>query len=605
MKRSGIIAVFLTVVSIGIVSAPGSGAHATTWYVDCNAPCPGSGLPGDPFCSIQAALDACAPYDSVSVADGVCLENIVWPDTDGIRLYSRSGDPSACVVDGQGVGSVISATSSSGPLSLTIEGITVQNAGDPSPLGLAGIALENNEYELTATIANAVIQNNRTISGVKAAGTGDAPLNVTVRDSTISDTSHPSGYTSFGIGFAAYNGSLDVERSTISGTAGYGVFAMGLGENADIDVADSRIFGNYNAHYAYSQYGGGLIVTTISSAVNSHTVRIEGNEVFHNYGDPAAMNVSYGIVVYGPRIEGSVADNTVYDHASEVNVAIGLCVFAGSVSIDRNRLFNNRGVSAGPGASGGLTIWSGTSEGGVTGTYTVTNNIIASNTRGIFANTAGLGADISIVNDTVVDNHLVGIEESATGAAETKISNCIVGDWDSGTGAVDLVGVGPVTYSNIQDGPPPGAGNISTDPVFVDPDGPDGVFGSPDDDYHLTASSPCIDAGTALGAPSHDYDGDARPQPSGGAVDIGADEYLKGGCFVATAAFGSAVDSKIDVLRSLRDRHLARTALGRAFIAFYYGHSEPVAECIARHEWLRTLVRIMLLPVIGGVSALT
>jgi hypothetical protein len=55
------------------------------------------------------------------------------------------------------------------------------------------------------------------------------------------------------------------------------------------------------------------------------------------------------------------------------------------------------------------------------------------------------------------------------------------------------------------------ANNISADPLL------DALF-------HLTAGSPCIDAGTQSGGetPAWDIDGDTRPM--GGAVDIGADE---------------------------------------------------------------------------------
>jgi hypothetical protein len=42
-------------------------------------------------------------------------------------------------------------------------------------------------------------------------------------------------------------------------------------------------------------------------------------------------------------------------------------------------------------------------------------------------------------------------------------------------------------------------------------------------DYHLKAVSPAIDAGTAIGAPDHDLDG--NPRPSGAAVDMGAYEF--------------------------------------------------------------------------------
>jgi len=42
-------------------------------------------------------------------------------------------------------------------------------------------------------------------------------------------------------------------------------------------------------------------------------------------------------------------------------------------------------------------------------------------------------------------------------------------------------------------------------------------------DYHLARGSPCIDAGTALGAPATDFDG--RRRPKGGGYDIGAFEH--------------------------------------------------------------------------------
>jgi hypothetical protein len=49
--------------------------------------------------------------------------------------------------------------------------------------------------------------------------------------------------------------------------------------------------------------------------------------------------------------------------------------------------------------------------------------------------------------------------------------------------------------------------------------------GSQTGDYHLTAGSPTIGAGTSTGAPNHDFDGNARPSPDG-LYDIGAYEYV-------------------------------------------------------------------------------
>jgi predicted outer membrane repeat protein len=45
-------------------------------------------------------------------------------------------------------------------------------------------------------------------------------------------------------------------------------------------------------------------------------------------------------------------------------------------------------------------------------------------------------------------------------------------------------------------------------------------------DYHITLGSAAIDTATSTGAPATDLDGEARPWPVGGTVDIGADEFL-------------------------------------------------------------------------------
>lgn len=64
-------------------------------------------------------------------------------------------------------------------------------------------------------------------------------------------------------------------------------------------------------------------------------------------------------------------------------------------------------------------------------------------------------------------------------------------------------------------------GNIDADPLFVGAN-----------DYHLTAPSPCIDAGTPEGASDIDIDGDSRPQGAG--IDMGADEYAVPESWVST-----------------------------------------------------------------------
>lgn len=71
------------------------------------------------------------------------------------------------------------------------------------------------------------------------------------------------------------------------------------------------------------------------------------------------------------------------------------------------------------------------------------------------------------------------------------------------------------------------------------------------------------------------------------------------GCFIATAAFGSAMNPYVNVLKKFRDTYLMTHAAGRLFVKTYYRISPPIAETIAAHPWLKYAVRVMLLPFIG------
>jgi hypothetical protein len=72
-----------------------------------------------------------------------------------------------------------------------------------------------------------------------------------------------------------------------------------------------------------------------------------------------------------------------------------------------------------------------------------------------------------------------------------------------------------------------------------------------------------------------------------------------GGCFIATAAFGSPMANYVMILRQFRDKILLPNILGRAAVVFYYKHSPPYADYIAAHDNLRRLVRWSLLPIVG------
>lgn len=70
-------------------------------------------------------------------------------------------------------------------------------------------------------------------------------------------------------------------------------------------------------------------------------------------------------------------------------------------------------------------------------------------------------------------------------------------------------------------------------------------------------------------------------------------------CFIATAAYGSPLESHVKILRNFRDAYLLSTKLGHVFVDTYYKYSPKAAAFIADHEFLRAVVRVGLMPVVG------
>jgi parallel beta-helix repeat protein len=165
----------------------------------------------------------------------------------------------------------------------------------------------------------------------------------------------------------------------------------------------------------------------------------------------------------------------------------------------------------------------------------IINNWIYRNNYGLYLDQAANAAVVR--NNTVVYNDEVGIFFES--GIKPLLTNCIL--WGNGDESIEtqlnweyLEGLF-VRYSCVQDSndvtPQPPYYTINTDPCFAAPDQVDPV----DDNYHLKADSPCIDAGDPNGnyggerdIDKHfrvldgDGDGDKR-------VDMGADEYCNQG----------------------------------------------------------------------------
>jgi hypothetical protein len=87
-------------------------------------------------------------------------------------------------------------------------------------------------------------------------------------------------------------------------------------------------------------------------------------------------------------------------------------------------------------------------------------------------------------------------------------------------------------------------------------------------------------------------------QPSQAPTDAPTGGGDGGGCFIATAAYGSAMDSHVVTLRDFRDKYLLTHSFGRKFVKIYYRYSPSLAQYIGDHEMLRIFVRMALVPII-------
>lgn len=141
---------------------------------------------------------------------------------------------------------------------------------------------------------------------------------------------------------------------------------------------------------------------------------------------------------------------------------------------------------------------------------------------------------LTLSNCTFFENSAVNGSGMASEDASATVTNCIL--WNDMPGEIYVEsGDDPmVTFSCVKGGYT-GTGNIDIDPCFADP---------LNNDFHLSAHSPCIDAGDnfAPSLPLVDCDGDPRIYPGNGSgyalgapsqnavVDMGIDEYCLTNC---------------------------------------------------------------------------
>jgi len=83
-------------------------------------------------------------------------------------------------------------------------------------------------------------------------------------------------------------------------------------------------------------------------------------------------------------------------------------------------------------------------------------------------------------------------------------------------------------------------------------------------------------------------------------ANISGEKGGGGGCFIATAAFGSKMEKHVRILSEFRDKRLLSNWAGKKFVDLYYEYSPTAAVYLCEHDGVRNVVRYMLIPITGA-----
>ena len=448
--------------------------------------------PATPVRHIQQIIDRCDNIATIHVSAGIYVENIVITASDtGLTLHGAGAD--VAIIDGKQDGSCLKVN---GAEDFTIRGFTLRN----------GRAQDGGAI-YCANVESVVIEEN-TLQANTADGLGGALAAVSCGDVTLAANTFTSN-TAHGNGgganiWNAPNCSLTLSgntfRSNVADSLGGALVVSGI---VQITATQNDLFDN-----RAKTDGGGIYLQGVAAATISDC-DISGNRA-DRWGGALVANSSRQVVLSANRFtENTAGSDVAAIHFTDYSEgAISGNIIAGNVT---------------GGISGGINLWSSTA--------TIQDNFIC-------VNSGSLGASISVRSQsqaTIRHNTIAGNMAGNVGGAvycensSPSISNCIL--WGNSPTQIPLSAAAPaVSFCDVQGGWPislANAGNITIDPFFIDPDGPDNNPATwQDNEYHIRSDSPCRDAGDPAFVPAeNETDIDGQPRIIDGRVDIGADEF--------------------------------------------------------------------------------
>ncbi len=434
--------------------------------------------------TIQAALDAAGPGDTVEVADGVYSEKVVFTNggsLGGGSLVLRAAAGASPILDGTGV------TGANMVLIDTRSYVEVAGFEIRNNLGVndgSGIRIIGNGTNIE--IRDNVIHDMRGLHamGITVYGTDAQPIENLIIDGNEIYDSEPA--TSEALTLNGNVTDFQVTNNTVRDVNNIGIDFIGGETDIQPDqnlVARNGLCAGNTVINANSNYGGGFAGGIYVDGGRDIVVErntVTGSDLGIEIGAENAGLLTSGIIV---------RDNFVYD-----NDKVGI-VFGGfKSSVGRandnfflhNTLYKNDTLSAGFGE-----FWIQYAE-----NNTIGNNIVYSGTQNLvlYSEAGNVGA--------LLDYNL-WYTEAGSGAARFVVNG------------TEYAGFAAYQAATGQD-----ASGQFADPSLVDAD---------NGDLHIAAASPAVDAGDpAFVAGLGETDIDGAPRVVNARVDIGADELSCG-----------------------------------------------------------------------------
>lgn len=315
----------------------GGVARAGDWFVDLTNPaCPGSGSSVDPFCTISDAIGAAANGDTIHIAPGTYLELLTI--TKDLTLTGTAG-AAVTIVDGQGLGNVVSIQTSS---QVTLDGLRIQ--GGLAAQG-AGILVAASS---ALTLTHSTVQQN--VSTQAGGGLYLGPSSTAVLQSSSVLDNHANSQGAGILSRFAYLSATDCDISgnqtdSQDGGTGGGIYMdRGTLVLTSSTVANNQTLGNTG--YDASR-GGGIFGTEGTLTIRGST--LQNNEV----GNYSRYTSGYGGAIWVESGSLLLENSLVLDNSGGVGAGVGSASAPLTITcstIRGNQAQLGGGVYAGPGA---------------------------------------------------------------------------------------------------------------------------------------------------------------------------------------------------------------------------------------------------------------